>query len=116
MKISKLASLEKTEVNMDGAKDVWRQTPISTAHGTPNFSFRVFTVAPNGHTPFHTHPFEHCNYIISGHGLLVQEDGQERAIETGDFALVLPNEKHQYKNASETEPFVMICAVPKEYE
>jgi quercetin dioxygenase-like cupin family protein len=116
MKISKLSSLGKMKVDMEGAKDVWRQTPISRDDGSPTFSFRVFTIAPKGHTPFHTHPFEHCNYIISGHGLLVQEDGKETAIEKGDFALVLPDEKHQYKNASETDPFVMICAVPKAHE
>jgi quercetin dioxygenase-like cupin family protein len=30
--------------------------------------------------------------------------------------MVLPDEKHQYKNTSAKSPVVMICAVPKEYE
>ena len=34
----------------------------------------------------------------------------------GDFALVLPHEKHQYRNTSPDRAFRMICAVPKEYE
>ena len=116
MKTVSLRDKEKTKVTMEGAKDVWRQLPISKNDGSPLFSFRVFTIEPGGHTPFHTHPFEHLNYIIEGKGSLVAQNGEERTIEKGDFALVLPDEKHQYKNTSATEPLVMICAVPKEYE
>ncbi len=116
MKTIKLKDIEKIKVDMEGAKDVWRQVPISKNDGTPSFSFRVFTVAPGGHTPYHTHPFEHLNYVISGRGALVNEKGDKQALQTGDFAMVLPDEKHQYKNISGTEPFVMICAVPKTYE
>ena len=29
---------------------------------------------------------------------------------------VSPGEKHQYRNTSDTEDLVFICAVPKEYE
>jgi quercetin dioxygenase-like cupin family protein len=30
--------------------------------------------------------------------------------------MVLPDEKHQYRNKSESKPLIFICAVPKEYE
>ncbi len=80
------------------------------------FCFRVFTVEPEGHTPYHTHPFEHLNFVIEGTGVLVNEAGDEKRLKKGDFAIVLPEEKHCYKNASTDNPFVMICAVPKEYE
>ena len=116
MKTVSLRNMEKTKVTMEGAKDVWRQLPISKNDGSPRFSFRVFTIEPGGHTPFHAHPFEHLNYIIEGRGALVAQNGEEKKIGKGDFALVLPDEKHRYKNTSATEPFVMICAVPKEYE
>ena len=116
MKITRLQDLEKTSVTMDGAKNAIRQVPISAKDGAPNFSFRVFTVGPDGHTPYHTHDFEHLNYVISGRGVLVDEDGSTRNINAGEFALILPGEKHQYRNISATEPFVIICAVPKEYE
>ena len=116
MNITRLDNIEKTEMMMEGAKDVWKQVPISTADGTPNFSFRVFTVMPKGHTPYHTHPFEHLNYVIEGEGVVVTETGDERPIKKGDFVLVLPDEKHQYKNTSSTAPMILICGVPKEYE
>lgn len=116
MKITKLQDLEKVPVEMEGAKNAFRQVPVSKSDGAPNFSFRVFTLGPEGHTPYHIHGFEHLNYVISGQGALVDGDGATHEIKAGEFALVLPEEKHQYRNTSTTEPFVMICAVPKEYE
>lgn len=101
---------------MEGAKDVWKQVPLSKGDGAPMFSFRVFTIMPGGHTPYHTHPFEHLNYVIDGQGAAVTAEGEERPLKKGDFVLVLPDEKHQYKNTSGQEPMVMICAVPIDYE
>ena len=116
MKITDLGKIEKTKMTMEGAKDTYKQIPVSKNDGTPTVSFRVFTIEPGGHTPYHIHAFEHINYIISGNGALVTETGEERPVKEGDFALVLPNEKHQYKNTSIAEALVIICAVPKEYE
>jgi quercetin dioxygenase-like cupin family protein len=116
MKITNLEQTIKIKVDMEGAKDAYKQVPISKEDGTPAFSFRVFTIEPGGHTPYHKHPFEHVNYIIDGQGALVVESGEEKPIKKGDFALVLPNEVHQYKNTTPNESLVIICAVPKEYE
>ena len=116
MKITNLDELVRTKVNMEGAKDAFKQLPISKADGTPNVSLRVFTIEPGGYTPHHKHPFEHINYIIEGEGALVTEAGTERPLKKGDFALVLPDEVHQYRNKSADKPFIMICGVPKEYE
>ena len=116
MKITSLESVEKMAVTMEGAKSAFKQVPVSAGDGAPNFVFRVFTMLPGGHTPYHAHPFEHVNYIIEGHGAAVNDKGEEAVLKKGDFALVLPGEVHQYKNLSSTESFVMICAVPKEYE
>lgn len=116
MKITNLEKTEKTPMDMPGAKDTYKQIPISAKDGTPAYSFRVFTIMPNGHTPYHTHEFEHINYVIDGVGAVVKEDGTEEPVSKGDFVLIFPGEKHQYKNKSLDKPFVIICAVPKEYE
>jgi quercetin dioxygenase-like cupin family protein len=114
MRITNLEKVKKTIPDMVGAANIYKQIPISREDGTPNFSFRVFTIEPGGHTPFHSHPFEHLNYIIEGNGELVQKEGIY-PIQKGDFVLILPDEIHQYRNPS-SQAFVMICAVPKEYE
>ena len=115
MHIAALEQVKKTKPDMEGAKGVYKQIPISRENGTPTFSFRVFTIEPGGHTPLHSHPFEHLNYVIEGNGVVIAEDG-ERELKKGDFVLVLPGETHQYRNISLNSPMVIICAVPKEYE
>ena len=116
MKVVSLDQVTRNEANMEGAKDVQKQIPLGQDDGSPSYSLRVFTVDPGGHTPYHQHPYEHLNYVIEGQGALVEESGAEREVKKGDFALVLPDEKHQYRNRSEDERLVMICAVPKEFE
>ncbi|MFP3898548.1 MAG: cupin domain-containing protein [Dehalococcoidia bacterium] len=115
MHVTRLDEVKKTTAAMEGAKDVYKQVPLSGANGAPTFSFRVFTIGPGGHTPFHRHPYEHMNYVIAGRGFLRAEEG-EQEVREGDFALVLPGEKHQYRNSSPDRNLVMICAVPKEHE
>jgi len=116
MKIVSLNQVEKKEVNMKGAKKAFKQVPLSREDGAPVYSYRVFTVEPGGFTPCHQHDYEHMNYIIEGHGVLVNKKGEEQKIKKGDFALVLPNEKHQYRNKSKDKPLVLICGVPKQFE
>jgi quercetin dioxygenase-like cupin family protein len=115
MHVSSLEKAKKIKPDMEGAKGVYKQITISREDGAPTFSFRVFTIEPGGHTPLHKHPFEHLNYIIEGHGTVFAEDG-EHELKKGDFAMLLPGERHQYRNTSTTELMIMICAVPKEYE
>ncbi|MFH0736560.1 MAG: cupin domain-containing protein [bacterium] len=116
MIIKQLENIEKIPVNIAGAVNAFKQIAIGSNDNTPSFALRVFTLEPNGETPYHTHGFEHINYIIDGEGFLVDAEGNEKPIKKGDFALILPMEKHQFKNASQNNNFVMICGVPKEYE
>ncbi|MFA6617718.1 MAG: cupin domain-containing protein [Candidatus Neomarinimicrobiota bacterium] len=116
MLIKKIENVDKHAVNMKGIKNAFRQLPIGKADNTPNFSFRVFTLEPGGHTPYHIHEWEHLNYFISGKGAIKDEEGQIHEVGPGDFSLLMPHEKHQYLNTSESEDLVFICAVMKEYE
>jgi len=115
MYLTNLDKVERIKLDIEGAKNVYKQIPISRANGTPTFSFRVFTIEPGGHTPRHTHSFEHLNYVIEGRGAVLAEDG-EHDIKKGDFAMVPPGKTHQYRNKSNSKPLIIICAVPKEYE
>lgn len=115
MHVIGLDEVEKTTPAMEGAKGIYKQIPLSKQDGAPTFSFRVFTIEPGGHTPFHQHKFEHMNYVINGEGTLVAED-REHELKQGDFALILAGEKHQFKNSSDRQNLLIICAVPREYE
>ncbi len=116
MIIKSLDSIEKKPVDMEEAENVLKQLPIAQKDGTPLMSFRVFTIEHGGFTPYHRHPWEHINYIIEGEGALVDENGVEHPLKKGDFTLVLPDEKHRYRNTHPEKDFVMICAVQKEHE
>jgi quercetin dioxygenase-like cupin family protein len=55
-----------------------------------------------------------CN--SKGNGSLVNEKGEGQFLKAGDFTLVNPDEKHQYRNLSPDKPFRMICGIPREFE
>ena len=116
MKITSLEQTPSQAMDMPGAVGVHKQVPLGKADGAPHFSFRVFTVAPGGNTPYHVHDSEHLNYILQGEGALVDGDGRQHPVKAGDFSMVAPNEKHQYRNLSETRDLKFICAVPLAYE
>lgn len=116
MKIISLSDVPATTVTMEGAVGATKQMPLSAEDGAPVYAYRVFSLEGAGYTPYHQHPYEHMNYVIEGDGFLVNENGDKQPIKKGDFAMVMPNEKHQYRNASSTEKFVMICGVPKKFQ
>jgi len=114
MKITHLDKCESFPVEMEGAVGASRQLPIGKADGAPNFSIRVFTLEVGGHTPHHVHASEHLNYILQGSGEVMDGD-TPRAISAGDYVLVPPDQKHQYRNTG-NGPLVFMCIVPSAYE
>lgn len=113
MIIKKANDVPAVAVEMEGVKDVMVRVLFGPNDNAPTFAMRQFELAKAGHTPFHTHPFEHQVVILQGRIALVSEQG-ETPLQNGDVAMVLPNEKHQFKNLSDTEPATMLCFVPIE--
>ena len=114
MKITRLETCESVPIDMQGVLGATKQVPIGQGDGAPNFSIRVFTLEPGGHTPHHEHDSEHLNYILEGAGELMEGD-QPRQIRQGDYILVKPHERHQYRNTGDV-PLKFMCMVPKAYE
>jgi len=114
MKITQLDQCATQPIDMAGVIGATKQVPIGKADGAPNFSVRVFTLEPGGHTPHHQHQSEHVNYILEGSGEILDGDIPQ-AIKKGDYLLVKPNERHQYRNTGDT-PLVFMCMVPGSYE
>jgi quercetin dioxygenase-like cupin family protein len=83
---------------------------ISEQDGAPNFSMRVITVEPGGHTPHHGHPWEHEVFVLSGSGKVVQVGG-EKSCRPGDVIYISPGETHQFRNPF-SDPLEFICLIP----
>lgn len=104
--------LQWKDVDMDDVKDTKIKVVVGEKEGAPNFIMRVFKVEPNGHTPLHSHDWEHENYILEGEGVLRNSKGEEIPIKKGDVVFVPPLEEHQYFNNSD-KPLKFICLIPK---
>lgn len=115
MKIVELDQVDSAPIDSPELKGVTKQVPVGVADGSPTMSMRVMTVAPGGYTPYHSHPWEHLNYVLAGTGTMVNEAGEETPISAGTFAFVAPDEKHQFRNTGDVA-LQFICLVPTEYE
>ena len=115
MIIKNIDQVPLQDVNMEVAKDVKVRVLFGPADNAPTFAMRVFEMAGGGHTPFHTHPFEHEAVLLDGDIAIVTEEG-DRPLQKGDVILVPPDEKHQFKNLSETESARFMCLVPIAYQ
>ncbi len=111
MFIKHLEDIEKKDVSGGEIENVLKQVPVGPEQGWPNHVLRVFTIGSGGHTPKHSHDWEHVNYVIAGSGTL-EIEGKKNQLKKGDFAVVPPNVEHQYSNNGDQD-FTMICIVPK---
>ena len=114
MFLKNIKDIKQIEVSGEGIKNVLKQVPVGPEQGWENHILRVFTVRPQGHTPRHSHDWEHINYVISGAGIL-EIEGQKHKLETGHFAVVPPNSVHQYSNDGDRD-FVMSGMGPTQGE
>jgi quercetin dioxygenase-like cupin family protein len=96
---------------IQAAPGVTMRVVAGPAEGAPTFVMRVFEIQPGSATPFHTHPWEHEIFVLSGKGVARSGGGKETALAEGDTALVLPNEQHSFLNGGK-DIFRMICCVP----
>ena len=111
MLVGKVEKVAPAEILEKGIKGVGMKVVISDVDGAPNFVMRVFEIEPGGHTPYHTHDWEHEIYVLEGTGVVRQGD-EEYPLARDSFALVVPGEEHQFINKGD-DVFRFICVVPK---
>ena len=78
--------------------------------GVPNFALRLFEVQPGASTFYHTHPYEHEIYVLSGEAVLRSKDG-DCTLAANDTAFVPANEEHQLVNNGQ-RLLSFLCAIP----
>ena len=93
MKVSNYLETEPTE-EVPGAL---KREVITEKDGAPNFAMRVIEVKPGGSSPFHSHPWEHEVFILSGQGVVKGEQGESQ-IKKESVIFVAPDEKHSFVN------------------
>jgi quercetin dioxygenase-like cupin family protein len=112
MKLTNYKNVILEDVTMDGAKGTKIRWLISQKDGAPNFATRLFEVDSEGFTPYHSHSWEHENFILEGFGSLVTEDG-DKPFQKGDVIYVPPFMKHSYKNTGDVT-LKFLCIIPNE--
>lgn len=101
-------------MEMEGVKEVTMRLMVGRSDGAPNFAMRHFTVEPGGHTPRHSHNYEHEVFIVEGSGE-VENDGTNHAVKAGDVLFVKPNVLHQFVNTG-AAPLKFLCLVPVSFD
>ena len=110
MIVRKYSDIETMEVEVEGAVGVKKRVLISADDGAPNFIMRMFSIEPQGQTPYHSHDWEHEVYVLSGNGAACQGD-KEHELHSGSVVLVKPGEEHNFRNTGD-QPLVFLCLIP----
>jgi len=83
---------------------------ITKETGAKNFAMRLFEMEAGGHSPLHSHSWEHEVFILDGEGLVVGGQ-EEKNFKAGDAIFIPSNEKHQLKNNSK-KACKFLCLIP----
>ncbi len=110
MKVVHYQDIVSTRIDNEKARGISGRVVIGSADGAP-FCMRVFEIEKDGHTPRHTHPWEHEIFFHNGQGQVYCR-GEWHAVRPGSVAFVKENEEHQIKNAG-GEPLIFVCLIPK---
>jgi quercetin dioxygenase-like cupin family protein len=110
MKAIHYTEIPPTQLDQRGASRVAGRVVIGRADGAPSFTMRVFEIGAAGHTPRHSHAWEHEMFVHSGRGEVLC-DAQAHAIAAGAAVFVPGSVEHQVRNTG-TEPLVLVCLVP----
>ena len=100
------------DVTVDGAKGTKIRWLVGEKDGAPRFAKRMFEIEVGGHTPYHTHDFEHLVFVLDGLGELVTENGKTQ-MNPWDAIYVDPGMKHNFVNIGD-KPLIFLCSIPHE--
>jgi len=110
MLVRSASEVKQDTIEQEGVVNVKIRWLISKPEGAPNFAMREFEIEPAGHTPFHSHDWEHEVYVLSGQGVVSGKEG-DIPIKAGMSVFVAPGEEHNFKNTGK-DTLKFICMVP----
>lgn len=104
------SKIKPEKIEETGAKDVKVRWLIKKEDDAPNFAMRLFEIQPGGHTPRHSHQWEHEVFILEGE-CTVSLEHKEKQVNPGYAILIPPNKTHNLKNTGE-KTLKFLCLVP----
>jgi quercetin dioxygenase-like cupin family protein len=110
MLIRNINDTPRKPVQMEGVQGASMAVMVGRADGAPNFALRQFQVEAGGHTPRHSHDYEHEVFVVEGAGEVLLE-GAYRPVRSGDVIFVPADEEHQFRAAAD-RPLRFLCLVP----
>ena len=110
MKIMHYTEAKVHVFDQDPARGVTGRVAIGQADGADHFCMRLFELATDGHTPRHSHAWEHEIFVHAGTGA-VYLNGSWQPLEAGSVAFIPGNEEHQLKNTGQ-DKMIFVCVIP----
>ena len=98
---------QKAEEGAEGVSVRWL---LTKRDGAENFYMRLFEIEPGGHTPLHSHPWEHEVFVLKGSGVVIG-GGETAGFIAGDVVFLPAGETHQFKN-TDKETVRFLCFIP----
>ncbi|MCS7238096.1 MAG: cupin domain-containing protein [Thermoguttaceae bacterium] len=110
MKVVHFEDVPLRPVDMEGAVGCQLRVLVGQEDGAPNFTMRQFEVAAGGHTPLHSHGYEHEVYILEGEGT-VQIGDCRYPLRPGSVVFVPAGVIHQFRNEG-AGVLRFLCLIP----
>ncbi|THB77115.1 MAG: cupin domain-containing protein [Desulfobacteraceae bacterium] len=98
------------QMENDQVKHVAGRLLIGKEDGASNFTMRCFEMGPGGHTPRHTHEWEHEVFVHQGHGQVLLDDTWHD-MSPGSVVFVPGNVEHQFRNPTDST-LTFLCLIP----
>ena len=112
MIVSQEQDVMAAAMNSPEVRNAAMKVLVGEKEGWTDYVMRMVELGPDGHSPRHSHPWPHINFMVEGTGSLLM-DGKQYPVHAGAYAYVPADTEHQYTNTGDGM-FRFICIVPKE--
>lgn len=110
MKVTNYKEILPIKMDSEMVKNISGRVMIGKEDGAEKFCMRLFEIGENGHTPMHSHAWEHEVFVHSGDGEVFIKD-KWYPVSEGSAIFIPANIEHQFKNTF-ARTFTFVCIIP----
>lgn len=104
------SKIKSDKVTESGAENTEVRWLITKDDGAEHFAMRLFEMAPGGHSPLHSHKWEHEVFVLEGRCKVICGD-ETVEVEPGYTVFIPPEIIHNFSNES-SKVVKFLCLVP----